>query len=817
MQPDVTQHQVWIVVATPENPPQGKAQRVVSSSSVDVAAYRSIREAMEGLQQARISRPRLRAGLATYEFASGSAIPKEAVDLAKEALALAQPGNTVACAGTATLAVRSGLRYEAKPIDPTDPLSGFWMLRVAGDEEVRHLSGSRTPLFVGRQRDLARLKASVSNSRLVTVVGPSGIGKSALVDFFALQNEDGFSDGVIPVALDDVQDSELLWMRLAQRCEVDRGAFESLATAVLSHLSTRSLLLILDGVDARLGIAQEAARLIGEHCLDVVVLATAICPLGLPQEMVFPLCGMSLPEWTEDGLNTEESDAYRFLMQLVERGGTPLVPSDAQREQLAHICTELEGHPVAITLAADRLGALSPGQLHGRLERRSGLLVNGKFGPNRHRSLAQFSEWTRSQLDDVTVKVLDIACSFAIGFDADAVTFLASAAGLTESDVSLALATLTRCCLAHPWSSDGDEVLLTIDRNLAAYSRSECQGWVNSPAMLERRGLLIDSMLDDLEQASRGKQPARWARRFFAYEEDILAQAKEWLRTGAVERAAKVAITCGAMLVRHGDTEKAMALIDAVSAEIGRIPEHTRSRVLSTRAALQLVAQDPEAARFTAVLALRMARKAGNRYAEGAAWGTLGLSYRSLERSSKADSCLVKSVNVHRGSGDPSDMITPVANWLGLRTKPLDEDAIRLADEALKAGDATGNPRSGILLRNNLACALSRGGRHREALLHAYRAVEAASEAGETQSFVRSVRTLGAIAVHLGKVEEGVELLGAAMAMMPQDIGEFDRAALQIAENVLDRQTVESMILISGHLDKGTVIEQAGNLANSFK
>ncbi|MFI7597006.1 adenylate/guanylate cyclase domain-containing protein [Actinoplanes sp. NPDC049681] len=204
--------------------------------------------------------------------------------------------------------------------------------------------------FVGRQAEAAELRQLVGTHRLVTVAGSGGAGKTRLALVVAEQVLTAYPQGVWVVDLADGRPEAALAGAMGVRTEPGRPLFDS----IVERCRRGRTLILLDTCDALPGDAKRLVRRLLTACPRLDVLATSRAPLGVPGELVWRLPPMA------------PADAYALLAQRVvaARGGRP----GADEDDLGRVASRLDGHPLAIELAADRLRLLSATQLSARLD-----------------------------------------------------------------------------------------------------------------------------------------------------------------------------------------------------------------------------------------------------------------------------------------------------------------------------------------------------------------------------------------------------------------------------------------------------------------
>jgi predicted ATPase/DNA-binding CsgD family transcriptional regulator/transcriptional regulator with XRE-family HTH domain len=281
-----------------------------------------------------------------------------------------------------------------------------------------------TPLssFVGREREVAGVRHLLAASRLVTLLGPGGIGKTRLAIEAATGMVDRFADGVDFVALASVRDPDLVISAVARALGIQDMGGRDMADRLQSHLRTADLLLVLDNFEHVLPAADAVGSLLA-NCPHLRVLVTSRAPLRLSGECEVPVQPLALPE-ARDSPSPEELGRYEAVRLFIERGSRvrpQLMLTGRQATAVAGICARLDGLPLAIELAAARLRVLSPEVLLERLEHALPLLVGGpRDMPARQQTLAATIGWSYDLLDPAEQRLFRRMSVFVGGFTLDA-------------------------------------------------------------------------------------------------------------------------------------------------------------------------------------------------------------------------------------------------------------------------------------------------------------------------------------------------------------------------------------------------------------
>ncbi|MGI8693334.1 MAG: BTAD domain-containing putative transcriptional regulator [Geodermatophilaceae bacterium] len=268
--------------------------------------------------------------------------------------------------------------------------------------------------FVGRAAERMTLAASLAEHRMVTAVGPGGVGKTRLALTLAADLSDRHADGSSYVDLVPVTDPSMVAPAVAVALGLSRHEGRSAEDTVVAWLHDRDCLLVLDNCEHLAGgVIALVERLLAE-CSQLVVLATSRARLMVPFEWTFPVPGLSVSAPGEG----QRADAVALFHARAAAAGARLVPGDDVR--IAAICTRLDGMALAIELAAARLPTLGLDGLEAGLADRLRLLTGGHRVDNRHRSLRSALDWSYALLSDVDQAVLRRVSMFAAPFTATA-------------------------------------------------------------------------------------------------------------------------------------------------------------------------------------------------------------------------------------------------------------------------------------------------------------------------------------------------------------------------------------------------------------
>ena len=290
-----------------------------------------------------------------------------------------------------------GLRAEFPPLRTVDETPG-------------NLRPQKTSL-IGRESELAEVKATLREHQLVTLTGVGGVGKTRLATEVAARVADEFPDGVWLFELAAVADPAAVPDAVAVVLGITQQPGKSVSESVAAALEGRLRLLVFDNCEHVLDAAADLVEAILTQSATVKVLATSREGLEVADEQLWPVPALNVGGGVDSAAATlfvdrARSVAPRFSMANAEEAGA-----------VVEICARLDGIPLAIELAASRMASMTASEVRDRLDHRFQLLVGSRRGLHRHHTLRHAVAWSYDLLDDAEKLLLTQCSVFAGGFD----------------------------------------------------------------------------------------------------------------------------------------------------------------------------------------------------------------------------------------------------------------------------------------------------------------------------------------------------------------------------------------------------------------
>ncbi len=303
-------------------------------------------------------------------------------------------------------------------------------------EQGSRLQRSNLPepltLFVGRERELIEIKRLLPGTRLLTLVGMGGIGKTRLALQVAAEVVDAYRDGVWLAEFGSIRDPLLVPTSVAQVLGVTERAGESLSDTLCAYLKGREALLILDNCEHLLDACAKLAGAVLRGASETTIVATSREPLQVPGEQTYPLQPLSLPD-SSGAATMRGSEAVQLFVERVRRQLPGFEPTPARAPVIAELCIHLDGIPLALELAAARTRSLSIEQINARLQDRFKLLISGNHTAlPRQQTLRATLDWSYDLLADDERVMLRRLAIFPGSFTLEAASAVASDTAIDE-------------------------------------------------------------------------------------------------------------------------------------------------------------------------------------------------------------------------------------------------------------------------------------------------------------------------------------------------------------------------------------------------
>lgn len=422
--------------------------------------------------------------------------------------------------------------------------------------------------FVGRA-ELATARATFANTRLLTLTGPGGTGKTRLALQLAAEMSDEFDDGVFFVALDSIVDPALVASAIATALELELGGAADPLDAVIEFVGQKRLLLLLDNFEQVVDAAPAVSRLLREAPRIKVVVTTRIV-LRVSGEQELPVPPLGLPPADAGRLTAAQAETYEAVQLFVERARAAQ-PTFALTDDTAplavDICRRLDGLPLAIELAAARTRAMPVAAIHARLGQHLALLTGGSRDlPGRQQTLRGAIDWSYDLLEPPERRLFarfSVHSGGAFLEQAEAVCGPSSELG---DEVLDGLSSLADKSLVKPDLAASDDPRFAMLVTIRDYAHERLETSEDFAALARRHALVYLDFVEALAPEVLGPD-ARAATDRIELDHDNIRAALDWaLVHGEAEIAMRLIVATWRFWQRRGHLVEARGRVDMVMA-----------------------------------------------------------------------------------------------------------------------------------------------------------------------------------------------------------------------------------------------------------
>jgi non-specific serine/threonine protein kinase len=620
--------------------------------------------------------------------------------------------------------------------------------------------------FVGREREQAEVARLIDTTRLLTLVGSGGVGKTRLALAVAGVLADDYVDGVWLVELASLADPALVAQAVITTLGVDLAG-QSPDDTLVGFLRARQLLLILDNCEH----LQDACARLAEHllrrCPELRILATSRTTLGVAGETAWRVPSLMVPD-PRSGTGTDEIAACEAVRLFCIRARSALpsfVLGDTNATVVADICRRLDGIPLAIELAAARVRLLGPVQILERLDDRFSLLVGGSTtGPTRQQTLRATLDWSYALLSETERLLLQRLSVFAGSWTLEAAQTIWSDGGRDRPDVLEVLSGLVDQSLVLV---EGQEVQARYEllETVRQYALERLHQSNTENSVRARLADYYVALAEQAELGLIGHEQASWLNRL-EREHDNLRGVLGW----GGGTAAELGLRLSGSLVRFWDMRGYLREGRAwLEGFLAVEPTRTAMRAKALQALGELSVRQGDNAPAHACFedSAGLYAEIGDAHGRAVALGWLGFTIALEGDYPRGGGLLDESVALLRNLGDLHG-----AGWaLGrrgmlARTEGDFARAKRLLEDALELQRPTGGDEGIAFVLNNLGQLARIDGEYRSAerlleqSLVIFRALDAKAQVGWT------LGCLGNVARLQGKLDRAQQLLDESVGVL---------------------------------------------------
>jgi predicted ATPase len=696
--------------------------------------------------------------------------------------------------------------------------------RLRAVESVEGESAARTPerppnnlpsalsSFVGREKEIAEVRRLLEDTRLLTLTGAGGCGKTRLALAAADELVEKFEEGVWMVDLAPLADPSLVPQAVASTLGVREQPGRSLTETLSDYLASKKVLLVLDNCEHLVEACAELAESLLRSCSELRVLATSREALGIAGEVAWPVPSLSLPDLRRMP-NIESLSRYESARLFVERTEA-VKPTFALTEQnapsVAKICYRLDGIPLAIELAAARTKVLSVEQISERLDDCFGLLTTGnRTALPRHRTLHATMDWSHELLPEQERTLFRRLSVFSGDFTLKAAESVCAGEDLRSDEVLNLLSLLVDKSLVLVAEQVG-EARYRLLETVRQYGREKLSDLGEEGQLRERHAGYCLKLAEVAEPELKGEGQVAWLERL-EREQDNLGAAMRWLlERGESEEAARLgwALWLFWGIRGHFDEgrrsmEQALSLegSDAMSAS-------ARAKALYVEGMMENYQGDHLSAEVLLEESIRLFRELHDKLGTAYALSNAGFAALGQGQPQKAITLTEEAVDlfleVDGKWGAAIELGFLAVAW---RDQGDHERAKRLAERALALSREVGERQAISVALNTLATLAQTERDHERARELFGEGLTVSAELGNESDVVHCLEGLASIAGAEGSLVRAARLWGAAEAL-------FEEIEVGVHTYVPDRSIHQSQVAAARATGGGGMDRRVGRGAS---
>lgn len=623
--------------------------------------------------------------------------------------------------------------------------------------------------FVGREREIAEIRRLLSTTRLLTLSGAGGVGKSRLALQAAAEVLDEYRDGVWLVELAPLSDSALVPQTVAVALNIREQPGRSMPATLADHLRLRQILIVLDNCEHLLTASAHLIEPLLRICPHVRVLVTSREGLGIAGELTYRVPSLALPDLRR--LPPPDALGQHEAIQLFVERATFAVPAFRLTERnamaVAQVCERLDGIPLALELAAARMKGISVEQIAARLDGRFRLLTGGsQTSLPRHQTLRAAIDWSYDLLSEQERILLRRLSVFVGGWTLEAAEGVCGDESMDPADVLDRLTRLVDKSLVIMEALDG-ETRYRLLETVRQYSREKLLDSGEATRIRDRhRGSYLE-LAERAEPMLIGPEQSAWMERL-EVEHSNLRAALEWSKTGdgGAEALARLAAALWRFWNVRGYWSEGRGWLEAALSQAGHAPRATRARLLFGAGVLAWVQQESGRAAALGEESLALARELGDKHAVADSLRLLAAVAKDDYDYERAKALGEESLALFRELGDKLG-IAAALRFLGFHAMTYDEFEAAMAafEESLRLARALKDERGIAGSLHGLGGVPFQQARYEEAVALYEEALSLFRDLGDKWGMSSALGSLGAIARYRGDYERAAMLLEESLQM----------------------------------------------------
>jgi predicted ATPase len=571
-----------------------------------------------------------------------------------------------------------------------------------GPPRLVDLQGNLPPQvssFIGRGTETHRTIHALADSRVVTLTGVGGVGKTRLAVHVAGQVMTDYRDGAWLVELAPVRGSDGVLELVAGVFGVTPASVVTVENALIDFFRPKQLLLILDNCEHVLETVTRLVERVERACPGVVVLATSRLPLVVDGEQVLEIRSLDAPRSDAEVVEIASADAVRLFVERAHARDSEFVLDRENAAAVGAVCRQLDGIPLAIELAAGRIASMTPAELAVALEHRLDVLSSSqRHAVKRHETLRAAINWSYELLEEEERRLLARLSVFAAGCTRETAKQVCSGDPIDSDAMPELLAGLVDHSLLVA-ERDGLETRFRLLQTIREYGEERLREFDETARFRDRHRDHYALFGDRFYDEAWGPEQIRWGNLLRAERDDILAAWSWAIDSGDFDAALRIS-HCSYLGFQLRFSSAAMLDIEGASLHPGY--------AVAVASAAAFAAVQGHLADAKKLLTRATHARDDPRVDEQlcAVEGLLALARNDPEVASE---CFERCAEAARAAAEPAGQVAQhLATAANLRVVTEPARARRIAEEALSLARSSGMPSAKAMALTSLGLAIAR-------------------------------------------------------------------------------------------------------------
>lgn len=631
---------------------------------------------------------------------------------------------------------------------------------------LSHLANNlpaQTTRLIGRESDIEQVSQRLSASRLVTLTGIGGTGKTRLALQVGADSIERFADGVWLVELASVSSFDHVLQAIAQTLGVSESGEASIQDALKQALKTKHLLLILDNCEQVLAACSQIVNELLQACPELYILATSRERLDVPGETIWTVTPLPLPEAQIEikhlihlpsvALFVERAQAVKPLFQLTEENAAAV----------AHICKRLDGIPLALELAAARVKVMPPQKLVERLEDRFRYLTSGSQASlEHHQTLRATIDWSYDLLNESEKRLLNRLSVFRGGCFLEPAEAICSSEDLDELSILDNLSQLVQKSLVEV-DDQRDEARYQLLETVRQYAREKLEESGELQCLNDKHLDFFLKHAEDIAPKLQEKDPGQWYQAL-NHDHGNLRSSLDWgLQQEKADQVLRLCVALAWFWLIQGYLMEGQAYtMRALEIQQDR-QDDTQADGLLWAGIFTVDLGSYEEGKVLLEASLEQHQKLEDQKGVASVMVNLGIVENNLKNTEQARQLYEDAIEIYRQQGEQYSLGNALNNLGGIH---LEQGALntayRLFEESLDICNESGQTQGVAIAMGNLGVVLFRQSDLNNAQIYFKKALEIYQAIGDRFGIASSLSDIAMVLHQSGKPQEAAMLQGAS-------------------------------------------------------